>query len=116
MNELNGNAALLRIFIGEADFIGHQPLYEALIYEAKKNGLAGGSAIRGIMSYGASSRLHTAKLLDISQDLPVVVEIIDTEEKIQEFSNVAGNMIDTAKCGGVITIEKINVVFFKPKS
>jgi PII-like signaling protein len=115
MGELNGSASLLRIFIGEADLLGHQPLYEALIYEAKKNGLSGGTVLKGIMSYGASSRLHTARLLDISQDLPVVVEIIDTEEKVQQFAAVAGTMIETAKCGGLMTVEPVNVLFFQPK-
>ncbi|MES1249403.1 MAG: DUF190 domain-containing protein [Chitinophaga rupis] len=112
--ELNGDSKLLRIFIGEIDKIGHQSLYEAILMAAKNNGLAGCTVLRGIMSYGASSRVHVAKLIEISQDLPIVVEIIDKEEKINAFVDIAGDLLEKAGCGGLITIEKAGVLYYKP--
>jgi PII-like signaling protein len=113
MKELNGDSSLLRIFIGESDMIDHKPLYEAIIYEAKKQGLAGGTVLKGIMSYGASSMLHTAKLLDISQDLPIVIEIIDHADKIDPFLEILNEMFEKCKCGGIITTEKVNVAYYR---
>jgi PII-like signaling protein len=113
--QLNPDSKLLRIFIGEADKIKHQPLYEAILFAAKEEGLAGATVTRGIMSYGASTRIHTAKLIDISQDLPIVVEIIDHEEKINKFLPRINAMIDEAACGGLVTIEKAQVLYYKSK-
>ncbi len=104
--QLNGDCKLLRIFIGENDKLGHQPLYECILREARKNGMAGCTVSRGIMSYGASSHIHSAKLIDISSDLPIVVEIVDMEEKINNFTEKIGDLLDLAGCGGLITIEK----------
>jgi PII-like signaling protein len=115
MQTLKEDSKLLRIFIGDFDKLHHTPLYEAILLKAKTNGLAGGTVIRGIMSYGASSILHTAKLLDLSEDLPVIVEIIDHEEKIRAFIEVVGEMIEEAGCGGLITVEKAEVAYYKPK-
>ena len=84
--ENNPNAKLLRIFVGESDRMGQQPLYETIVYEAKKQSLSGATVTRGIMGFGANSKLHTAKLFEISSDLPLVIEIVDTEEKIREFT------------------------------
>jgi PII-like signaling protein len=112
--ELNGDSKLLRIFIGEIDKIGRQPLYEVILRAAKDKGLAGCTVLRGIMSFGASSRVHTARLIDISQDLPIVVEIIDKEEKINAFVDIAGQLLEKAACGGLITIEKAGVLYYKP--
>lgn len=115
MQALNEDSKLLRIFIGDADQLHHQPLYQVILLEAKKAGLAGGTVLKGIMSFGASSRLHTVKLLDLSTDLPVIVEIIDQEDKIRAFIEVLGPMIELAGCGGLITIEKAEVAYYKPK-
>jgi PII-like signaling protein len=115
MQPLNQDSKLLRIFIGDADILNHTPLYEVILLKAKKNGLAGGTVLRGIMSFGASSRLHTVKLLDLSSDLPVIVEIIDHEDKIRAFIDVVGEMIEKAGCGGLITVEKAEVAYYKPK-
>ncbi|HVV02681.1 MAG TPA: DUF190 domain-containing protein [Puia sp.] len=112
--ELNGDSKLLRIFIGERDKIGHQYLYEAILMAAKERELAGCTVIRGIMSYGASSRVHAARLIEISQDLPIIVEIVDKEEKINAFVDVAGGLLEKAGCGGLITIEKAGVLYYKP--
>ena len=80
--QLNADSKLLRIFIGEIDKVGHQPLYEAILFAAKKQELAGCTILRGIMSFGPSTKVHTAKLIDISEDLPIIIEIVDHEEKV----------------------------------
>ena len=113
--ELERDSKLLRIFIGEADKYGHMTLYEALVLEAKKEGIAGATVLRGILSYGASSRIHTAKLLDLSFDLPVVVEIVDRDGKIEQFLERANGMIEESGCGALITIEKAEVIHYKSK-
>lgn len=112
--ELDPDFKLLRIFVGEIDKIGHQRLYEALLIAAKQHGLAGCTVIRGIMSYGASTRVHAARLIEISQDLPIIVEIVDREEKINAFVDVAGALLEKAACGGLITVEKAHVLYYKP--
>jgi PII-like signaling protein len=113
--ELERDSKLLRIFIGEADKFGHKPLYEALVLEAKQQGIAGATVLRGILSYGASSRIHTAKLLDLSFDLPIVVEIVDQNERIERFLEKANAMIEQAGCGALVTIEKAEVIHYKSK-
>lgn len=91
--KLQGEARLLRIFVGESDRYGGKPLYEALVLEARRRGLAGATVFKGFMGYGAHSRIHTAKVLQLSEDLPVMVEIVDTEEKIQAFLPVLDEMV-----------------------
>ena len=113
--ELGRDSKLLRIFIGEADKFGHQPLYEALVHASKKQGIAGATVLRGILSYGASSRIHTAKLLDLSFDLPIVVEIVDQSDKIEAFLETANQMIEEAGCGALMTLEKVEVIHYRPK-
>lgn len=112
---LNRDSKLLRIFTGEADKAGHQPLYEAIVFAAKESGIAGATVLRGILSYGASSRIHTAKLLDLSFDLPIVVEIVDSAEKIEEFLETVDKLIEKAGCGALVTIEKAEVIRYKAK-
>lgn len=111
--ENNPNAKLLRIFIGESDKYGHQSLYEAIVFEAKKQGLSGATVTRGIMGFGANSKVHTTKLFEISSDLPLVVEIVDTEEKIREFTKTVEQLFEQTKSGGLITIEKAEVIRYK---
>ena len=113
--QLNGQSKLLRIFIGEIDKINHTILYEAIVLAAKRQGIAGATVLRGIMSYGASSTIHTAKLIDISEDLPIVIEIIDTEEKINNFLPEINRLLDDCGRGGLITIEEVNVLYYSPK-
>jgi PII-like signaling protein len=113
--QLNGQSKLLRVFVGEIDKIGHTLLYEEIIYAAKKQGIAGATVLRGIMSYGASSHIHTAKLIDISEDLPIVIEIVDTEENINNFLPEITRLFDECGRGGLITIEQVNVLYYKPK-
>jgi len=111
--ENNPNAKLLRIFIGESDKLKHLPLYEAIVFEAKKQGLSGATVTRGIMGFGANSRVHSAKLFEISADLPLVIEIVDTEEKIKEFTMTVEHMFEQSNSGGLITIEKAEVIRYK---
>ena len=108
--ENNPNAKLLRIFIGESDKIRHATLYETIVFEAKKQGLSGATVTRGIMGFGANSKIHTTKLLELSSDLPLVIEIVDTEEKIRDFTKTVEYLFEQAKSGGLITIEKAEVI------
>ena len=111
--EDNPNAKLLRIFVGESDKLGQQPLYEAIVFEAKKQSLSGATVTRGIMGFGANSKVHTAKLFEISSDLPLVIEIVDTEEKIREFTKIVEQLFEQTKSGGLITIEKAEVIRYR---
>ncbi len=106
--KLEGEAKLLRIFVGESDRHGGRPLYEAIVLEAKRQGLAGATVFKGFMGFGARSRIHTAKVLQLSEDLPVVVEIVDTEERIQAFLPVLEGMVKE----GLITLEKVSGLAF----
>jgi PII-like signaling protein len=99
-------ATLLRLFLGERDRYGHEPLYEAIVARARERGLAGATVLRGLLGYGASSVLHTAKLLELSDDLPMVVEIVDVDERIQSFLPVLDGMLSS----GLVTLEKVRVV------
>jgi PII-like signaling protein len=100
---------LLRIFIGEGDKHGHMPLYEWIVRQAHEAGLAGATVLRGIEGFGAHSRLHTAKILRLSQDLPVVIEIVDAKERLDAFIPI----IDEAIREGLATIEKVEVHFYR---
>lgn len=99
-------AVLLRIFIGESDRCDHRPLYEAIVMKARELQLAGATVLRGPMGFGQSSRLHTAKILRLSDDLPLVIEIVDSEEKIQSFLPVLEPIIGS----GLVTTEKVQVI------
>lgn len=102
-------SSLMRIFVGESDKHEGKPLYESIVVKAREAGLAGATAVRGFMGFGASSHLHTAKILRLSFDLPVVIEIVDTKDKIDAFLPVVDPMIT----GGLITIEKVRVALYR---
>jgi hypothetical protein len=102
-------AVLLRIFLGESDRWHHQPLYEALVLKARELHLAGATVLRGPMGFGKSSRMHTAKILRLSMDLPLVIEIVDAEEKINAFLPVLDEMLK----GGLVTLEKARVIDYR---
>jgi len=106
---LSGECVLLRVFIGEMDRFEHRPLYEAIVLKARETGLAGATVLRSPLGYGATSRLHTAKILRLSEDLPMVIEIVDAAEKITAFLPVLEAMMD----GGLVTTEKVNVVHYR---
>ena len=105
------DGCLLRIFIGESDKVDGKPLYQRLVEEAHSRGLAGATAWRGMMGYGANSRIHTSKILRLSQDLPVIVEIVDAREKLETFLNEIDSLIK----GGLATLEKAQVHFYRSK-
>ena len=100
------DAVLLRIFLGESDEFEGRPLYEALVLKARELHLAGATVLRGPMGFGHSSRLHTAKILRLSEDLPLVIEIVDGEDKIREFLPVLEDMMQS----GLVTLEKVQVL------
>ncbi len=102
-------ARFLRVFIGESDRWHHQPLYEALVLKAREMHLAGATVLRGPMGYGKSSRLHTSKILRLSMDLPLIIEIVDSEEKINSFLPVLDEMMG----GGLVTLEKARVIDYR---
>jgi uncharacterized protein len=99
-------AALLRIFIGESDEFEGRPMHEAIVLEAREQGLAGATVLRGPMGYGRSSRLHTARILRLSEDLPVVIEIVDAEARIEGFLERLAPMLGSA----LVTLENVRVV------
>jgi len=103
------DAMLLRIFLGESDRWKHQPLYEAIVLKAREMHLAGATVLRGAMGFGKSSRLHTAKILRLSMDLPLVIEIVDSEDKIKEFLPALDEMMK----GGLVTLEKVKVIHYR---
>ncbi len=105
-------ATLLRIFIGESDRWHHKPLYEAIVLKAREVHLAGATVLRGPMGFGKSSRLHTAKILRLSMDLPLVIEIVDADEKIQAFLPVLNEMMN----GGLVTLETVKVIDYRANS
>jgi len=105
-------ALLLRIFIGEDDRVDGAPLYEAIVLKAREMHLAGATVTRGAMGFGASSRLHTTKILRLSEDLPLVIEIVDSEDKINQFLPV----LDGIMSSGLITLEKVQVLQYGTQS
>jgi PII-like signaling protein len=106
------DAVLLRIFIGESDRWEHRPLYEAIVLKAREMHLGGATVLRGPMGYGKTSRLHTAKILNLSTDLPLVIEIVDSEVHINAFLPLLEEMIS----GGLVTMEKVKVLHYRGKS
>ena len=109
--EIPHEATLLRIFIGESDRFEHKPLYEAIVLKARELHLAGATVLRGPMGFGKSSRLHTSKILQLSMDLPLVIEIVDSEEKIQSFLPLLDKMMG----GGLVTLEPIKVINYRSR-
>ena len=103
------DAVSLRIFIGESDRWEHRPLYEAIVLKAREMHLGGATVLRGPMGYGKTSRLHTAKILNLSTDLPLVIEIVDSEASINAFLPVLDQMIT----GGLVTLEKVKVLHYR---
>jgi PII-like signaling protein len=107
--ELPKQGQLLRIFIGERSKYDGRPLYEWIVLQAKQRGLAGATVLRGMMGYGANSRIHTSKILRLSEDLPIIIEIVDTHEKLTQFLA----HIDEVIGEGLATLEKADVLFYR---
>ncbi len=110
--QLPNEAQLVRIFIGESDKHGGKPLYEAIVLAARERGLAGATVLRGVMGFGANSRIHTAKVLRLSEDLPIVIELVDKPERIEMFLPV----LDAMMHEGLVTLETVNVLTYRHKS
>lgn len=111
--QIEGDAKLLRIFIGESDKIHHIPVYEKIVLEARKAGLAGATVYKGIMGFGGNSRIHTSKILRLSDDMPIIIEVVDETEKIEAFLPLVDKLFEDANCGGLITMEKAEIIKYK---
>jgi uncharacterized protein len=107
--KISEEGQLLRVFVGESDKWEGKPLYEALVLKAREMGLAGATMLRGLMGYGAASRVHTAKILRLSEDLPVIVEVVDSQEKIASFLPVIDEMIQE----GLVTLERVQIILYR---
>ena len=107
--KLPAEGELLRIFIGETDQFKHRPLHEVIVEEARKRGMAGATVLRGTLGFGAHSRVHTAKILRLSEDLPMVIEIVDAPEKIENFLPDLDKLMDE----GMVTVEKVRVITYR---
>ena len=107
--KLEGRGKLLRIYVGESDTWHGKPLYQAIVERARKDGLAGATVLRGIEGFGRTSRLHTARILRLSEDLPVLIEIVDTEERIKSILPVLDEMI----AEGLVTLEAVEIVAYR---
>lgn len=110
--KIEGEGQLLRIFIGESDTWHGKPLYEAIVMKAREDGIAGATVMRGIEGYGASSRLHTSRILRLSEDLPVIVEIVDTEERIQHILPILDKMVSE----GLVTLGRVHIISYRGKA
>jgi PII-like signaling protein len=109
MTKIEGEGKLLRIFIGESDTWHGRPLYEAIVHRVREQGLAGATVIRGIEGFGADSRLHTSRILRLSEDLPLLIEIVDTPERIEQVLPLLDEMIGE----GMVTLERVEIVAYR---
>ena len=113
--DISGQAVLLRVFIGESDKLGHLPLYEVIVKKARDADLAGATVLKGVLGFGASARIRTQKILDLSSDLSMVIEIVDEAEKITAFQSVLSELFEQAGCGGLVTLENIRIAHYLPE-
>ncbi len=112
--DISGTALRMRIYLGESDRLGHIPLYEAVVKRAREEGIAGATVLKGVLGYGASDHIRTSKLLDLSGDMPLVVEIVDEAEKIEAFRPILAEMMETCGRGGMVTLGDIQVIHYQP--
>jgi PII-like signaling protein len=113
--KLSGEGKLLRIFIGEADRIDHRPMHDVIVEKAHSSGMAGATVLRGVEGFGPRSRtIHTSRILRLSEDLPIIIEIVDTEEHIREFLPIVDECFERSGCGGLVTIERAEVMKYTP--
>ena len=112
MRVIEGDQVLVRVFIGESDKWHHQPLATALIERLRREGFAGATVFRGVAGFGARSVLHTAQILRLSEDLPVVIEVVDTEDHVEKLKVILDEMVSE----GLVTLEKVHVLRYAPKS
>ena len=110
---LTGEAKMLRIFLGSLDIVGGKPLYEAIVHLAHQQGLAGATVLKGVMGFGASSLVRTAKTLTLTDEMPVVIEVVDESEKIDAFVALVNPYLEHSFYGGLIMMERVNVLYYK---
>ncbi len=111
--KISGKAGILKIFVGEADKVHGRPLYEEIVFEARKDGMAGATAYKGMMSFGASHSVHTMKIFALSADMPVVIEIIDSIEKLDVFALKVNALMDITKKGGLVIFQEADVLRYE---
>ena len=111
--EIKGEAKLLRIFISNTDRFKHEPLYEAIVFAARRNGIAGATVLKGVMGYGSSSVIHSLKFWEVTEKVPLVIEIVDESEKIDKFLEKIRPWFDKLRYGCMITVEKAEIVLYK---
>ena len=114
--KISGQAVLLRVFVGESDKVGHLPLYEEIVKQARDADLAGATVLKGVLGFGATARIRTQKILDLSSDLPMVIEIVDEEEKITKFKTTLSDLFERSSCGGLVTLENIRIIHYLPEN
>ena len=112
--EISGRAVRMRIYLGESDRLGHLPLYEAIVKRAREDGLAGATVLKGVLGYGASDHVRTTKLLDLSGDMPLVVEIVDSAQRIEAFRPVVAELVERCGKGGMVTLGDVEVIHYEP--
>ncbi len=112
--EISGRAVRMRIYLGESDHLGHRPLYEAIVKRAREEGLAGATVLKGVLGYGASDHIRTSKLLDLSGDMPLVVEIVDEPDKIEAFRPIIAELMEQGGKGGMVTLGDVEVIHYQP--
>ncbi len=113
LRRVRGEATLARIFIGEADHHRGRPMFEAIVHLAREQGLAGATVLRGVEGFGDSSKIHSARLLRLSRDLPLVIEVVDAEARLEPFLEQVEAMLEEADCGGLITFEKVRTLRYE---
>ena len=111
--KISGKAGILKIYLGESDKIHGRPLFEEIVFEARKAGLAGATVYKGIMSFGASHSIHTQKIFALSGDMPVSIEITDNVEKLNEFLVTVNELLDQCKKGGLVTFQEVDVLRYE---
>jgi PII-like signaling protein len=109
----DSEASILRIFIGSSDLVDQQLLYEKLVFQAKKSGMAGVTVTKGIMSYGASSVIHSYKFWEVTDKVPVIVELVDEEQKIRDFLDLIWPTLESMKYGCLVTLDRTQVLMYK---
>lgn len=111
--KIEGRAGILKIYVGESDKVHGRPLFEEIVFEARKTGMAGATVFKGIMSFGASHSVHTMKIFALSGDMPVTIEIVDTIEKLDEFATRVNELMNLSKKGGLVTFQELDVLRYE---
>ncbi len=109
---LSGNAVKLKIIVGESDYVYQRPLYEAIVFAAKKYKISGVTVVKGIMNYGANSLFQSIKVFTLASDLPIIIEMIDRQERLTDFSAIVTRLMEKAGAGGLITMEEVDVLHY----